>query len=204
MACPRGRCAGPGSTRRRSPASACTSRSRPPVCTNSPRLRTVVNPASSVLRTAGIARISFIVGSSCTTLMCVEPAPPIRKLSSMSMRPGSSVTSPSSITSASSGTRSGDTSTMRSPCDHHDAGLDDRPLVDVDHAVGLEHDRVVGRLRSGAGEHRERGRRPLLELSVRNMRRDGWRLTGIPEYNAIPVIGSRASLLVSRFTLALW
>ena len=72
----------------------------------------------------------------------------------MSIRPGSSVTSPSSITSASSGSRSGDTSRMCSPLHHDDTGLDDRARVDVDHAVGTEDDRVVGGLRPGAREHR--------------------------------------------------
>ena len=116
IAWPDGKMRGPGTK----PASIArinvTSRSRPPVCTNSPRLRTVVNPASKVRRAAGIARMSFIAGSSDTALNMVPPFPPIRKLSSMSMSPGSSVVSPRSITSASSGTDVGDTSRMCSPC----------------------------------------------------------------------------------------
>ncbi len=113
----------------------------------------MVNPASSVLRTLGIARINFIAGSSDTELIIVPPAPPIRKLSSMSMSPGSSVMSPSSITSASSGMRSGDTSRMCSRSTITTPGSTMRTRFDVDHPVGLEHHRVVGRLRPGAGRH---------------------------------------------------
>ena len=86
-------------------------------------------------------------GSSCTALMCVEPAPPMRKLSSMSMSPGSSVTSPSSITSASSGMPLGRHVADALALDDHHAGLDDARVVDVDHAVGLQHDRLRRRLR---------------------------------------------------------
>ena len=125
MACPDGKMRGPGNQPASIARMSDTSSSRPPVCTKMPRLRTVVNPASNVLRHAGTARSSFIAGSSCTALMCVEPAPPMRKLSSMSMSPGSSVTSPSSIDLRVVGDALGPHVADPLALDDHHAGLDD-------------------------------------------------------------------------------
>ena len=72
----------------------------------------------------------------------------------MSIKPGSNVTSPSSIDLGAVGQPLGRHVADVLPFHHHDAGLDDRARVDVDHAVGTEDDRVVGGLRPGAREHR--------------------------------------------------
>ena len=116
IACPAGTTRGPSIHPRSMAFFRATSSSSPPVCTNSPRLRTVVNPARSVRRALNTARSVRTAGSSCTGLSGLRwSGPPRRRLTSMSISPGSSVTSPSSRTSASAGTERGDTSAIRSP-----------------------------------------------------------------------------------------
>ena len=101
MACPAGTMRGPSIHPRSMAVIRSTSRSRPPVCTKSPRFRTVVNPARRVLRALAAPRSVFIAGSSWTgTSGLAWWDPPITRLTSMSMSPGSSVTSPRSIVRA--------------------------------------------------------------------------------------------------------
>ena len=116
IAWPAGTRRGPSTHPRSMARESATSISTPPVRTNNPRLRAVVKPASSVLRALRVVRSVRNATSSCTSLRGLPPdGPPSARLSSMSMRPGSSVTSPSSISLAAAGTASGFTAVMRSP-----------------------------------------------------------------------------------------
>ena len=75
-----------------------------------------MKPASSVVRQFNVPRSVRNAGSSWTSLRLFPPlGPPRSMLSSMSMRPGSNVTSPRSISVAPLGTSGGSTAAMRSP-----------------------------------------------------------------------------------------
>src|SRR4051812_1695324 len=129
MAWPAGTIRGPSTQPKSMAFLRATSRSRPPVCTNSPRLRTVVKPDRKVRRALATPRNVFTAGSSCTATRGLSWfGPPMRRLTSMSMRPGRSVRSPRSITSASDGTDDGATSTMRSPSIRRSPGSMSSPL----------------------------------------------------------------------------
>ena len=85
-----------------------------------PRFRTVVKPASSVVRQFTTPRSVRYTGESFTP--CIgsgspsgPPGPPMSMLSSMSMSPGSSVTSPRSISVAGLGSSEGFTATIWLP-----------------------------------------------------------------------------------------
>ena len=98
MACPAGTTRGPSTQPRSMAFLRATSSSSPPVCTNRPRLRTVVNPARRVRRALATARSVRRAGSSCTAMSGLRwSGPPRSRLTSMSISPGSSVRSPRSI-----------------------------------------------------------------------------------------------------------
>ena len=71
----------------------------------------------------------------------------------MSISPGSSVTSPRSMTVASSGTEVGATSVIRSPSISSSPGVISSPFVDVEQAGAAQVDR---RLRGAGSGHRWR------------------------------------------------
>ncbi len=129
MAWPAGTMRGPSIQPRSMAFFSATSSSSPPVCTNRPRLRTVVNPARNVRRALATPRNVFTAGSSCTATSGLSwSGPPINRLTSMSINPGSKVRSPRSMTSASAGTEVGVTSTMRSPSTSRSPGSRYSPL----------------------------------------------------------------------------
>ena len=85
-----------------------TSRSRPPVCTKSPRLRTVVKPARRVRRALAAPRSVLMAGSSWTGMSGLAwLGPPMTRFTSMSISPGSRVTSPRSTRRGVGGDRGG-------------------------------------------------------------------------------------------------
>ena len=109
MACPAGTMRGPSTQPMSIAFMRATSSRSPPVCTNSPRLRTVVKPARSVRRALATARRVRKAGSSCTGISGLAWfGPPMTRLTSMSINPGSMVTSPRSISTASAGPMWGD------------------------------------------------------------------------------------------------
>ena len=114
----------------------------------------MVKPASSVLRTLGIARMSFIAGSSCTELIRVLARPTHEEVQLHVHEPRQQGEVAELDDLGVVGDALGrDVADALALHDHH-TRLDDRALVDVDHAVGLEHDRVVRRLRPLSGHHR--------------------------------------------------
>src|SRR5262245_23350180 len=127
-----------------------TSSRIPPVWTNRPRLRTVVNPDRSVRRALATARSVRTAGSSCTDTSGLSwSGPPSSRLTSMSMSPGSSVRSPRSTSTVPSGTDVGSTSTMRPPSTSRSPGSISSPL-------STSSSRALRRWTGGRGV-RERG-----------------------------------------------
>src|SRR6478736_787044 len=113
IACPAGTTRGPSIQPASIALPRATSSRYPPVLTNNPRLRTVVNPARSVRRALPTARSTRVGGSSCTwDRPGFSPRPPISRLTSMSIRPGNKMESPRSMMSPSG---SPPTPTIRSP-----------------------------------------------------------------------------------------
>ena len=96
----------------------------------------MVNPARSVRRALPTARSIAVGGSSCTwDRPGFSPRPPISRLSSMSIRPGSRIESPRSMTSPSGCAADADDPVALDP---HDPGPDDLAGVDVEQPGGLE------------------------------------------------------------------
>ncbi len=126
-----------------------TSSSRPPVCTKSPRLRTVVKPARRVRRALTTPRRVLRAGSSWTgTSGLAWSGPPMTRLTSMSMSPGSMVTSPRSIVVASGGTDEGETAADALTLDEQSAGLDQPAPGPVEHPGTDQVDGGPGRGRT--------------------------------------------------------
>src|SRR5690349_24418798 len=103
-----------------------------------PRFRTVVKPASRVVRALTVARNVRKTGSSwtpCTARRTADAVfgPPRTRLISMSIRPGSNVTSPRSISPAGDGTSRGFTAAMRLPSTTTTAGVRTSPASTSTH-----------------------------------------------------------------------
>ena len=135
MACPAGTIRGPSIQPMSMAFMRATSSRRPPVCTNSPRFRTVVKPARRVRRALAAARSVFRAGSSCTgTSGLAWLGPPMTRLTSMSISPGSMVTSPRSIGHGVGGHRRRRHRDDPAPVDQEVARLDQRSAGYVEHA----------------------------------------------------------------------
>ena len=117
MAWPAGTMRGPSIHPESTARAKATSSNSPPVGMNRPRLRTVVKPARKVVRQLTTARSNRSAGSSCTESNTLAPGPPSTRFTSMSISPGSNVSSGSSISRASRSISPAEveTSVIRSP-----------------------------------------------------------------------------------------